>query len=169
MKNRKRNRLDSFHYDSGYFFVTINVKNHNKVFWEVVGDEMILGEYGEMVKKYWLQIPKIHQNVFLWDFVIMPNHLHWIIIIDNVGEVINLPSNKIGKIISSPTNELSNIIKGFKQTTWKQIRNKLWFKNFQRQKSFYDHIIRNEEDMNRVIEYIQHNPYKRENDEYHIK
>ncbi|HRX63913.1 MAG TPA: hypothetical protein P5060_02305 [Candidatus Absconditabacterales bacterium] len=41
-------------------------------------------------------------------------------------------------------------------------------KNFQRQKSFYDHIIRNEEDMNRIIEYIQLNPYKRENDEYYI-
>ncbi|HRX63912.1 MAG TPA: hypothetical protein P5060_02300 [Candidatus Absconditabacterales bacterium] len=114
MKNRKKNRLDSFHYDSGYFFVTINVKDHKKVFGDVVGDEIILNNCGKVIKEYWLHIPKIHQNVFLGDFVIMPNHLHGIIIINNVGEVINLPSNKVGKIIYSPTNELSNIIKGFK-------------------------------------------------------
>ncbi|HRX63929.1 MAG TPA: hypothetical protein P5060_02385 [Candidatus Absconditabacterales bacterium] len=166
LKNRKQNRLDSFHYDSGYFFVTINTKDHQKVFGEVLGDEMILNEYGKIVKEYWININKVYSNVSIGNFIIMPNHMHGIIIIDNVGELIKLPSNKNGKIISSPTNKLSNIIKGFKQSSGKVIR-EMGLKTFQRQRSFYDHIIRNENDMNRVVEYIQINPYKRENDEYY--
>ena len=121
---------------------------------------MILNKYGKVVEEIWLKIPKIHKNVLLLDFIIMPNHLHWIIVIegDNVGAITNRPYNKVW-----------NVIKWFKQISTKILRYKFWLKNFQRQKSFYDHIIRNEEDMNRIVEYIQHNPYKRENDEYYVK
>jgi len=173
MKDRKKNRLDSFHYNSGYFFVTINTKDNKKIFGEVIKDEMVLNEYGKVVEKYLLRISEIYADSYVWNFVIMPNHIHTILILDNlntsfVGEDSIFPNNKNGSLLSSPTNKVSKIVKGFKQITWKVIRNEMWLKTFQRQKSFYDHIIRNEEDINRIVEYIQFNPYKRENDEYYI-
>ena len=165
MKDRKKNRLDSFHYTSGYFFVTINVKNHHKVFWEIVEDEMILNEYGKIVQEKRLRLSKQYSYIKLYDFVVMPNHFHGIIYIDDVG---NGRNAVLRYSLQQSIKWLSSIIWAFKTTSSKLIR-KTWLKNFQRQKSFYDHIIRNEEDMNRIVEYIQRNPYKRENDEYYTK
>ncbi|HOG15447.1 MAG TPA: hypothetical protein PK674_02565 [Candidatus Absconditabacterales bacterium] len=179
LKTRKKNRLDAFHYNDGYFFITVNVQNHEKVFGEVVDDKMILNKYGEIVEKYRININKVHSNVSIGNFVIMPNHLHGILIMDNfdvdVREDNIFPKLKQMSVINSAIqagrsnrsyNKLSNIIKGFKQTTNKEIK-KLGLKSFKRQKSFYDHIIRNENDMNRIIEYIELNPYAWENDEYY--
>ena len=169
LKNRKKNRLDSFHYNEWYFFVTINVQDHKKVFGEVVGEEMVLNKYGEIVEKYWININKVYSNVSIGSFIIMPNHLHGILIIDDlvVGEDIIFPNKyKIKAINNRPHNQLANIIKWFKQITNKEIK-KSWLLSFQRQKSFYDHIIRNENDMSRIIEYIELNPYAWENDEYY--
>ena len=169
LKNRKKNRLDSFHYNEWYFFVTINVQDHKKIFGEVVGEEMVLNKYGEIVEKYWININKVYSNVSIWTFIIMPNHLHGILMIDDlvVGEDIIFPkSYKIKAINNRPYNKLANIIKWFKQITNKEIK-KSWLQSFKRQKSFYDHVIRNENDMNRIIEYIELNPYARENDEYY--
>ena len=121
-----KNRLDAFHYNDWYFFITVNVQNHEKVFGEVVDDKMILNKYGE---------------------------------IENVGNLVVLRGSLQKKWLSS-------VVWAFKTTSSKLIH-KLWLKSFKRQKSFYDHIIRNENDMNRIIEYIELNPYAWENDEYY--
>jgi hypothetical protein len=126
LKTRKKNRLDAFHYNDWYFFITVNVQNHEKVFGEVVDDKMILNKYGE---------------------------------IENVGNLVVLRGSLQKKWLSS-------VVWAFKTTSSKLIH-KLWLKSFKRQKSFYDHIIRNENDMNRIIEYIELNPYAWENDEYY--
>jgi hypothetical protein len=126
LKTRKKNRLDAFHYNDWYFFITVNVQNHEKVFGEVVDDKMILNKYGE---------------------------------IENVGNLVELRGSLQKKWLSS-------VVWAFKTTSSKLIH-KLWLKSFKRQKSFYDHIIRNENDMNRIIEYIELNPYAWENDEYY--
>lgn len=126
LKTRKKNRLDAFHYNDWYFFTTVNVQNHEKVFGEVVDDKVILNKYGE---------------------------------IENIGNLVVLRDSLQKKWLSS-------VVWAFKTTSSKLIH-KLWLKSFKRQKSFYDHIIRNENDMNRIIEYIELNPYAWENDEYY--
>lgn len=79
--------------------------------------------------------------------------------IENVGNLVVLRGSLQKKWLSS-------VVWAFKTTSSKLIH-KLWLKSFKRQKSFYDHIIRNENDMNRIIEYIELNPYAWENDEYY--
>lgn len=85
----------------------------------------------------------------------MPNHVHWVISID-VNEAID----------NRPYGTLSTIIKWFKRATSKRLH-EIWLTDFKRQKSFYDHVIRNEKDLLRIQEYIELNPYKRKNDEYY--
>ncbi len=110
------------------------------------------------IDKYRLEIPSIYEYVILQDFIIMPNHIHAIILIDE-------ETNKA--IDNRPYGLLSKIIKWFKQTTAKQLH-QAWLKNFRRQRSFYDHVIRNKQDLFRIQEYIILNPYKRKNDEYYL-
>lgn len=159
MKQRKKNRLDAFHYNSGCFFVTINVKNHQKVFGDVIDDKMILNEYGKILETFILDLKNHYNNCNIMDFIIMPNHTHFVFMIDDVGNGL--------KPFLTKWSWLSEIIRGLKTFSSLKIH-KSWLHSFQRQKSFYDHIIRNEQDMSRILEYIQLNPYKRKNDEYYI-
>ena len=89
----------------------------------------------------------------------MPNHIHVIIDIDSVGDVRERPLRPKRK-------SLWSLIWAFKTVSTKRIH-ETWFVEFNRQRSFYDHVIRNEEDLKRVQEYIENNPYKRKNDEYY--
>lgn len=158
IKNRKKNRLDAFHYNNWYFFVTINVNNHQKVFGDVVGEEMVLNKYGEIVLESICNLRNHYKNCSIWKYIIMPNHIHMIIIIDNVGNGL--------KPFLTKWHWLSEIMRGLKTFSSLKIH-KSWLQSFKRQKSFYDHIIRNENDMGRIIEYIELNPYAWENDEYY--
>lgn len=85
-RNRYRipsTRLRNWDYGwNGSYFVTICVSNHNCVFGEIRNDEMVLSEIGELAKTYWIKIPEHFPNVYLNAFVVMPNHIHGIIIID---------------------------------------------------------------------------------------
>lgn len=156
IKNREKNRLDGFHYNNWYFFVKKNIEKYQKVFGDVVNEEMVLSKYGKIVEKqrFWL---KKYENVNLYNFIVMPNHFHWIVGIENVGN---------GRDRSLQQKWLSSIIWAFK-TTLSKLIHELWLQSFKRQKSFYDNIIRNEDNMNRIIEYIELNPYAWENDEYY--
>jgi len=75
-KSRKENRLPIFLYREGCFFITINVQHHEKVFGEVIGEEMKLNEYGKIVKECRSWLSKQYNYVGLGDFVVMPNHFH---------------------------------------------------------------------------------------------
>ncbi|MBU1122063.1 MAG: glucose-6-phosphate dehydrogenase [Candidatus Omnitrophica bacterium] len=86
-KSRKQNRLNNYDYSSnGYYFVTICIYNREYIFGEVVNDEMILSQCGNIAKKSWWDLPNHHIGIGLDQFIIMPNHIHGIIIInDSVG------------------------------------------------------------------------------------
>ena len=84
LPSRKKNRLEPFLYKEGYFFVTINVDHHESVFGEIVDEEMDLNQYGKIVEECWCDLPKHYRNCELADFIIMPNHIHAIISIENV-------------------------------------------------------------------------------------
>lgn len=134
--------------------MTICVNDRECVFGKIIDGCMQLSSIGKTVEEYWNLIPQIYPNIYLDHYVIMPNHLHGIIIID-------MP---VGAINNRPYGKLSQIIKSYKQMVTKQIRKQnnvyfLW------QRSFYDHVIRDDVDFNRVREYIINNPKMWEYDE----
>src|SRR4030042_2350936 len=82
-KNKKSMRLHYYDYSSnGYYFVTICTKNKINYFGNIENERIKLNNYGKIVKNFWEQIPFYYKNIYLDEFIIMPNHIHGIIIID---------------------------------------------------------------------------------------
>ncbi|MFH1395175.1 MAG: transposase [Candidatus Omnitrophota bacterium] len=128
---------------------------------------MVLNEYGEIACKCWGEIPEHFSHVALYEYSVMPNHVHGIINIRR-GTACRAPTMEcFGKpVIGS----LSTIIRSFKSAVTKQINaiyntsgTRLW------QRNFYEHVIRDENDLTRVREYIINNPINWELDEYYEK
>ena len=155
MKYRKRNRLTRYDYSqNGYYFVTVCTKDKREWFGRVEDDMMVLNEYGRIVSECWRDIPNHYGNVKLDESVIMPNHVHGIIIIENnVGNGFKPFPTKI--------HGLSEIMRGFKTFSSRKINNKITNnRHFHWQKSFYDHVIRSENELKLIREYILNNPKK---------
>jgi len=160
---RKLNRLREYNYDlEGYYFITICTQGKREYFGEVINQEMILNKYGEIAQKFWREIPKHYKNIAIDKFVIMPNHIHGIIIITkSVGtEQCSVPTAGNKKNYGL----LSKVVKSFKDVTIKQIHQQFNDYQFQWQRSFYDHIICDDEGLYNIREYIMNNPLMWERD-----
>ena len=165
-------RLKHWDYSSnGTYFITICTKNRERFLGEIVGGEMQLSEIGKIVQKYWLEIPDHFSFIVLDNFIIMPNHVHGIVVIDNANNVETrqcLVSTSGMKTINRFQNQgkhtISSIIGAYKSICTKtinKIQNKIFFGW---QSSFYDHIIRSENELSRIREYIVNNPIKWDSD-----
>jgi putative transposase len=144
--SRKSSRLAKYDYaNTGYYFVTICVQDKVCRFGEIVDDAMRLNSVGRMIESEWLSLPQRFEYVGLDSFVVMPNHIHGII---DLEKGITL-SRVIQAFKSISTNEY---IHGVHQQGWKKFDGTFW------QRSFYDHVIRNDKDLFRVQEYILNNP-----------
>lgn len=163
-----------------YYFVTICTQDRINYFGEVLmgknEPEMRYSEVSEIAKKYWDDIPKRYPNVTIDTFQIMPNHIHGIVVINETchqeGQEIvetclgmSLPEPTIGmssegsnfNAFSKPIkNSLSMIINHYKGDM-KKLTNKNNLA-FQWQSLFYVHIVNNEDDLNRIRDYITDNP-----------
>jgi REP element-mobilizing transposase RayT len=134
---------------------------------------MILSEVGIIADLLWHQIPKSHKNVELGDFVVMPNHIHGILIIDkksnniDINNVNNTDLVETGHALSLPNpgsqrfqnigkNTISSIVGSYKSAVTKHA-NRLGYPH-QWQKLFYDNIIRSNNDYQRISDYIISNP-----------
>ena len=121
---RKRNRLKGYDYSQvGWYFVTICVRDRIECLGKIKNNQMEYGRYGGIVLKYWQTIPNHYQNAFLDEWIIMPNHIHGIIVIidDSVGTgQCPVPTNNFF-VPTGNTNTniryglLSKIIKSFKE------------------------------------------------------
>jgi REP element-mobilizing transposase RayT len=212
--HRRSIRLKRYDYTQrGAYFVTICTHQRNCLFGEIVDGEIKLNTNGEIARGSWLSIPRHFKNVELDEFVIMPNHLHGIIIIDSsevVGEALanqdfsQLFSEVVGEALANqdfsqlfsevagealanqdcskqqnlssqcfaPTvytgetvkingtkpQSLAAITQNYKSVSTRQINrmnkakgNVIW------QRNYYEHIIRNEEALNNIREYIVNN------------
>ena len=181
--HRRSIRLKGYDYSQpGWYFITIVVQNRQMLFGDVVNGEMVLNNAGRIADQCWREIPKHYPNVQLDEYVIMPNHVHGIIgiIMDdknagaknftNVGvqnfEPLRFESmhreNKYQKIIPR---SIGSIIRGFKIGVTKWFRQNteiytVW------QRNYWDHIIRNEIELNRIRDYIINNPKNWNKDRY---
>ncbi|MDD4611147.1 MAG: hypothetical protein PHU73_04330 [Patescibacteria group bacterium] len=182
-RNRKLNRLKEYDYSQdGWYFITICVKNRIECFGEIKNGEMKLNECGEIVNQQWLWLEKQYYYVRLDEYVVMPNHCHGILIIDHSRRDRSrpvpttdlspdnlhpdrsrpVPTTDLSANDFQPNNKiksLSELIGAFKTTSSKIIHQN-GKEDFAWQRSFYDHIIRNENLLNRIREYIRNNPLK---------
>lgn len=165
IKHRKLNRLNGYDYSrNGFYFVTICTKDREDFFGRIENDKMILNEYGKIAEKYWLEIPKHFSNCKLYEFVIMPNHVHGIVIIENDIIVWNndiVLNNDRCSIQGNRNMELlPKIISQYKSSVTREIRKQFDNFHFGWQKSFYDNIIRDAKSLNNIRQYIINNPLR---------
>ena len=93
-KSRASMRLKGYDYSqAGWYFITINTKSHKHYFGKVVDGKMILNQAGEIARQAWLEIPDHHDRVILDEFVVMPNHVHGIIILKENNNAKQEPTN----------------------------------------------------------------------------
>lgn len=164
--------LKNYDYSSaGAYFVTIVAWQRECLFGEVVNGEMRLSRYGEIVQKWWNEIPIHFPNVELGPFVIMPNHVHGIIFIverrgtASYSQGIPVPNDKIPHLTQGgetpPLPTLGQIVAYFKYQSTKETNlldntdtvAKFW------QRNYYEHIIRNDKDLQNITDYIEANPF----------
>lgn len=163
----------------GAYFITICTKNRRHFFGEIIDGKMQLSHVGVIADILWHQIPFHSQNVELDEFVVMPNHIHGIVIIPPVATGHTLPVATghalpvaTGHALSPPIhrfqnigkNSLSSIVGSYKSAVTKQA-NRLGF-NFKWQTNYYENIIRNEESFQRISNYIKNNPLNWKEDKF---
>jgi putative transposase len=150
-------RLKDYDYASpGAYFVTICTKDRSLLFGDVLEGNMRLTDFGRIVDQEWQISAKIRQEITLDTFVVMPNHLHGVIFIkeSDVGATGGSPFR------SGPRrHSLASFLSGFKSATTKHINNlrqspgaPVW------QRNYYEYVIRNEQSLHRIREYIANNP-----------
>ncbi|MDH3944147.1 MAG: transposase [Anaerolineae bacterium] len=134
------------------------------MFGDVIEEAMVLNDVGEIVKSEWKRTDVLRPNVALDEFVVMPNHLHGILIINDVGADRRPPAEPEKRAhISAPLHRkggtIGSIVAGFKSTSTKQINilretpnQQIW------QRSYHDRIIRNDTELQALREYITSNP-----------
>jgi len=158
-KKRRTIRLRGYDYSqAGAYFVTICTQNRECFFGDIVNGEMRLNSSGECVADKWQWLGHHHDFVELDEWVIMPNHMHGIIVIvdDCRGGSRTAPTRTAPTVKRKP---LGRLIGAFKTVSTKHINEtrgtpgtRLW------QRNYYEHIIRNENELNRIREYIVNNP-----------
>ncbi len=181
LRNRRTIRLKEYNYaQTGAYFVTVCVQERKCFFGNIINGQIILNGAGRMIENNWHNLSQRFANIELDEFIIMPNHLHGVIKIivgaplvgaqkkDNMVAENNVgagtrPAPTLGDMIgvfkSITTNEY---IRNVKNNDWQPFNKRLW------QRNFYEHIIRDENDLNRVREYIITNPAKWEEDKYYL-
>ncbi len=168
-------RLARFDYSSpGEYFTTICTMEKVCHLGNVEGGKVHLSPIGMIVREEWKKTPGIRPNVSLDAFVVMPNHIHGIIVIRNslvetTGSVVSYAEETSRRLVSTriktlKPNSLGSIVGQFKSVCAKRIY-AAGFCDFGWQSGYYDHVIRDEKDLERIREYIALNPSRWESDD----
>ena len=166
-KQRRSIRLPQFDYtQAGAYTVTICTQPQAPSFGQIVGETVRLNSYGEVVDQCWRQIPNHNPFVQLDAFVIMPNHLHGILVLAydtwGRGTACRAPTESFGRPVPG---SLPTLIRSFKSAATRGI-NRLGSTPGRRvwQRGYYERVIRNERELNAVRRYIAANPLQWELD-----
>ena len=167
-------RLQLWNYGwNAAYFVTICTQNRECFFGDVLDGDMVLNDIGKIANDCWLEIPNHFSYVKLGNHVIMPNHVHGIVVIDKPDNLHNDERNdrrnvetpKLGVSTTNRTNAASEkwnpgtlgvIINQYKRAV--TIHSRKIKPDFAWQSRFHDHIIRNDESFQKISEYIINNP-----------
>ena len=159
LSKRKRIRLENYDYSScGAYFLTVCTTERRNCFWKNVGaiidrpQDVVLSEYGKIVNTAINNIANVYPSLSVDHYVIMPNHIHLLL---------RVCSDEYGRPMVAPT--MSRVVNQLKGYTVKQIGRPIW------QKSFHDHIIRNQKDYEEYVNYIYYNPVRWHLDELYTE
>jgi len=154
LHHRRSIRIAGYDYSqAGAYYVTICITGRRCILGEIVAGEMRLNELGAIVQREWCRLPRHYSTMDLDAFVVMPNHVHGVIFLkDSRGKTVR-------------RRPLFEIVRGFKTWSARRINGKrnssgtpVW------QRDYYEHIVRDEDDLNRIRHYIAGNPAKWEED-----
>lgn len=157
---RRYPRLKGFDYARGTFFVTICTHDKRRLFGEICAGSMKLSPYGEIATECWGDIPAHYRGVRNDVFLIMPNHVHGIVTLGDDGRRSGYKPDPTEPVLS----EVVRAFKSFSARRINEIRKSQWTSVWQR--SYYEHVIRSEEEYRQIGEYILNNPSKWEADPY---
>lgn len=178
-------RLSHWDYrNEGAYFLTICTDNRIHHFGECKNGKMQLSTAGAIVQGCWYQIPKLNNHVRLGEFVVMPNHIHGVLIIERppptvgalkfnaptVGGINNdttTPKNKHFQDLSPKSGSVSRMIQQYKRACTLHIKNVQPDIHFRWQPRFHDHIIRDQASYERISQYIIDNPKKWQDDKFY--
>jgi len=158
LRNRRSVRLKEYDYSQpGAYFVTICTYDRNCFFGKVVNERLILSAVGSKARIFFRGIAEHFNNVALDEYIVMPNHLHGIIVIQDVGVQNFEPLQRHNAFQHVIPKSLGSIIRAYKSTLTRWCRSN-GHGYFKWQRNYYEHIIRDEDDLNKIREYIQNNP-----------
>jgi REP element-mobilizing transposase RayT len=176
--HRRSIRLRGYDYSqAGAYAVTICTEQKQGLFGEIVEGEMVLNDVGRMVQQTWNEIPSHYAGCGLDAFVVMPNHVHGIILITAPPETIRPDPSTPAAVGAGPPRacpgrplSLPDVVQRFKSLTtarhrqgvalqqWPDLGGMLW------QRNYYEHIVRNDDELQKIREYIVTNPLRWETD-----
>lgn len=169
-KYRNKYRISSTRakwWDYGHnaaYFITICTQDKNHYFGQINKGIIGLSDIGNLAWKCWYLIPEYFPFVKLGEFIVMPNHIHGIIIIDKPIEIGSTPEFSQNKFGPQSMN-LASIIRGYKSGVTKMARRT--HPDFSWQSRYYDHIIKTEKSYNNIQNYIENNPINWQKDKFH--
>ncbi|MDO9081526.1 MAG: transposase [Desulfuromonadales bacterium] len=158
VQHRRSIRLQRYDYSSaGAYFVTICTQNRECLFGEMEDGAMRLNDAGKVAEQCWQEIPGHFPQVELDEFVVMPNHVHGILVIGESGVA-------AGKRPAGTSRTIGSVVRGFKIGVTKWMRqahpiHAVW------QRNYWEHIIREEVELEQIREYIRNNPVRWELDQ----
>ena len=155
--HRRSIRLRGYDYaQAGAYFITLVTQDRARLFGRVTGGAMALSEAGRIAEQEWLRTPLVRPNLDLDAFVVMPDHMHMILVIERRAERAGQPQHGAFR---SPSETVGAIVRGFKGAVVRQIRAlqaapelKVW------QRDYYERIIRDEAALHNIRRYIGQNP-----------
>jgi len=154
-------RLRGFDYRSvGAYFVTLNALRRACLFGDIVDDKMVLNHIGQIVETCWRAIPDHFARVLLDAFVIMPNHIHGILLKKGArrGTACRAPTERFGRPVPG---SIPTVVRSFKSAATRETNREkgssgapFW------QRGYYEHVVRDDEELNRIRRYIEENPLR---------
>lgn len=157
-KQRKLNRLKQYNYSSiGWYFLTLCTHNQKKLFGDIIAGCLVLSQLGKVVEKCVVNIPKFYPHIQVDSYVIMPNHVHLILDVSNFSirtDQWSVHTNTIQRTYG----EVSKCIQSLKGVVTKQAQ-KIGFEEKIWQRSFNDHIIEDEKELEKIQDYIEENQF----------
>jgi REP element-mobilizing transposase RayT len=159
--HRRSIRLPGFDYaQPGAYFITICTQGRVCLFGEIVDGTRYLDDTVSMIERWWTELPHKFAFIRVDQHVVMPNHFHGILIIEGAASR-GLPEGVVHPSVTLPdivrwfkTMTTNEYIRGVRQRGWTAFEGKLW------QRNYYEHVIRNERDLDRIRQYIRDNPAK---------
>jgi putative transposase len=157
--HRRSIRLKGYDYSSpGAYFVTMVTHDHICIFGRVISGKMEINALGKIIQDCWVKLPDHFSNIEVEPFVVMPNHIHGIISIsekDGRGTIYRAPT--LEKFAQPIVGSIPTIIRTYKAAVSRNAKRELGLIHIW-QRNYYEHIIRAQNDLNIIANYILTNP-----------